>query len=621
MSDHARGDRPSPAPVEVPEQTTPTKVFRSLNPGEIGGDRMNPVYEERAAANAQIQRSLKAWRAANGNAAGEAGVPQTQGSPLPASVRKQMEPKLGADLGGVRVHTGGQSADAAKGFGARAFTVGDDVHFNAGEFRPGTKEGDKLLAHELTHVVQGQKSGVQRSPEKGEEAKGGGEKGGGEVSKPEEPAEKEADAVGDKVGEDLHGGGEKGEKKDEKGGGDKKDKKDGDKKDKKGGDKKGEKGEKEEKGEKGEKKEGGAEGKDGGKEGEAGDKGAGEEGDKGGEKKGEEKAAPIAAKLEGVGFWKIFRAPSNPPPAPAPTISANTGTMTVAPSATRDSDPMSFTESKGKYDGQFDAVKQAVMAAQTDPAKKDVVGKKFEDKRNDWYTRFGNAVLKQDAAAGTAIFPVIEAEAKAMLPDDAPAKDGGHLYSGQAGGEKGRTQAENHAKANPTGGKPGTLETTNMGKLFDGVTGNKPADKWLPWNNTAQAWWSTISASYAKTLRGEINAHVCVGFPYQIKEKFKPKSADNPTGMTKAQAQAKIGDIAAIIKLPDNVFSGPELAQVTQLIEQGLATLKVHLKLEIVPGNCPDTQLDVSSGDARAKIEEKIKTMVTADALLGNFPA
>jgi hypothetical protein len=124
-----------------------------------------------------------------------------------------MEPKLGADLSSVRVHTGGDSATAAKGFGARAFTVGSDVHFNAGEFSPGTKEGDKLLAHELTHVVQGQKSGVQRKPEEeeGKEAEGaeggaegkdaGGKGDAGEVSDPNEPAEKEADAVGEKVGE------------------------------------------------------------------------------------------------------------------------------------------------------------------------------------------------------------------------------------------------------------------------------------------------------------------------------------------------------------------------------------------------------------------------------------
>src|SRR5689334_20500921 len=98
MSDIGRGSRPTTAPVAATEVVAPAKVFRSLKPGEIGADRMNPVREERAAANEQIQRSMKAWRSASG-AAGKAGVPKTTGSPLPAPVREKMEPKFGADLG------------------------------------------------------------------------------------------------------------------------------------------------------------------------------------------------------------------------------------------------------------------------------------------------------------------------------------------------------------------------------------------------------------------------------------------------------------------------------------------------------------------------------------------
>ena len=88
--------------------------------------------------------------------------------------------------------------------GAKAFTVGQDVHFGARQFAPGTKEGDRLLAHELTHTVQAQKSGVQRKAEPAEGHEGGEHEQ--EVSQPHEPAEKEADAVGDHVAEKLHGG-------------------------------------------------------------------------------------------------------------------------------------------------------------------------------------------------------------------------------------------------------------------------------------------------------------------------------------------------------------------------------------------------------------------------------
>ena len=65
-----------------------------------------------------------------------------------------MEQSFGAGFGAVRVHTGGQAAQAANDISATAFTHGQDIFFGQGKFQPGTAEGDKLLAHELTHVVQ-----------------------------------------------------------------------------------------------------------------------------------------------------------------------------------------------------------------------------------------------------------------------------------------------------------------------------------------------------------------------------------------------------------------------------------------------------------------------------------
>jgi hypothetical protein len=153
-----------------------------------------------------IQR--KASRAGGGGAAAAASIPGGAGAQLGGETKSRMEHTIGADLSGVRVHTGGDSADAADDLGARAFTVGSDVHFNRGEFAPGSKEGDRLLAHELTHVVQGQKSGVQRKADPAHgDAEGGGEAGGHEVSEPGDPAEHEADAMGDHAADELHGGG------------------------------------------------------------------------------------------------------------------------------------------------------------------------------------------------------------------------------------------------------------------------------------------------------------------------------------------------------------------------------------------------------------------------------
>ena len=77
-------------------------------------------------------------------------------SPLPNSVREYMEPRLGADLGDVRVHTGSEAAQLSDQLNAQAFTHGKDVYFGAGK-SPGV---DPLTAHELTHVVQQTGPGV-----------------------------------------------------------------------------------------------------------------------------------------------------------------------------------------------------------------------------------------------------------------------------------------------------------------------------------------------------------------------------------------------------------------------------------------------------------------------------
>jgi hypothetical protein len=76
------------------------------------------------------------------------------GSPLSPETRTDMESRLGRDFGGARVHSGAPAAAAAQAVGAKAFTVGHDVFFGAGRYRPGTNGGNRLLAHELVHTVQ-----------------------------------------------------------------------------------------------------------------------------------------------------------------------------------------------------------------------------------------------------------------------------------------------------------------------------------------------------------------------------------------------------------------------------------------------------------------------------------
>jgi len=76
------------------------------------------------------------------------------GRPLPASARSFFEPRFGHDLSQVRVHTGAQAAESARALNARAYTVGRDMVFGAGQFAPEATEGKRLLAHELAHTVQ-----------------------------------------------------------------------------------------------------------------------------------------------------------------------------------------------------------------------------------------------------------------------------------------------------------------------------------------------------------------------------------------------------------------------------------------------------------------------------------
>jgi flagellar biosynthesis GTPase FlhF len=86
------------------------------------------------------------------------------GNPLPEETRAFMEPRFGADFGGVRVHTGSEAAQMSSELSAQAFTHGQDIYLGAGRYDPGTTAGKRLLAHELTHVVQ--QTGLQLKGEK-----------------------------------------------------------------------------------------------------------------------------------------------------------------------------------------------------------------------------------------------------------------------------------------------------------------------------------------------------------------------------------------------------------------------------------------------------------------------
>lgn len=93
-------------------------------------------------------------------------VASSPGQPLAADTRAFFEPRFGWDFSSVRVHADRPADESARAVNAVAYTVGRDIVFAAGQFSPGTREGQQLLAHELTHVVQ-QSSGSPRVQRQG----------------------------------------------------------------------------------------------------------------------------------------------------------------------------------------------------------------------------------------------------------------------------------------------------------------------------------------------------------------------------------------------------------------------------------------------------------------------
>jgi hypothetical protein len=81
-------------------------------------------------------------------------VLRSPGHSLDRETRAWMEPRLGSDLSAIRVHTGPEAARSAAAVGARAYTVGRDAVFGTGAFDPTSRDGRRLLAHEMSHAVQ-----------------------------------------------------------------------------------------------------------------------------------------------------------------------------------------------------------------------------------------------------------------------------------------------------------------------------------------------------------------------------------------------------------------------------------------------------------------------------------
>lgn len=158
---------------------------------------------------ASVHRNSSAG--ADSGPAGEAGEPDVlrrvlskPGRSMDETVQREMESKMGGDFSEVRMHLGPEAAAAADSIGARAFTVGNHVAFNRGEYDPGSEEGKRVLAHELTHVRQQTAGRVSLLPKTDRSDLDVGDEDYHvqpklSVSSPDDPAEKEAETVADAV--------------------------------------------------------------------------------------------------------------------------------------------------------------------------------------------------------------------------------------------------------------------------------------------------------------------------------------------------------------------------------------------------------------------------------------
>lgn len=106
------------------------------------------------------------------DSATESGIHASRGGghPMPTALRSQMESGFETDFSRVRLHTGSAAEAMSNDLRAKAFTYGNDIYFNRGQYSPDTTAGQHLIAHELTHVVQ-QSGKVGREEEENEEDK------------------------------------------------------------------------------------------------------------------------------------------------------------------------------------------------------------------------------------------------------------------------------------------------------------------------------------------------------------------------------------------------------------------------------------------------------------------
>ncbi len=144
------------------ENTTPNSQELSVVFPEFSQRKPIQRQEEEEDEKLQTKRDVRSGIPVIPNVERRINTMRGGGQPLPEHVRAFFEPRFNRDFSQVRVHADTSAADISRALNAQAFTHKQDVFFGSGTYAPEMHEGKRLLAHELTHVVQ--QSGKQENP-------------------------------------------------------------------------------------------------------------------------------------------------------------------------------------------------------------------------------------------------------------------------------------------------------------------------------------------------------------------------------------------------------------------------------------------------------------------------
>jgi hypothetical protein len=161
-SEHAFEHKGKVQPKPSQETAEPKKEQAPLTKSQVesGLDAETLTRMQQTVGNAAVQRFLAQRQAEEGpsevedDTAGAIRSKRGSGQSLDGDIAAKAGGVMGQDLGDVRVHTDSQSDNLNQQLGAKAFTTGNDIFFRSGAYDPGSSDGQRLIAHELTHVVQ-----------------------------------------------------------------------------------------------------------------------------------------------------------------------------------------------------------------------------------------------------------------------------------------------------------------------------------------------------------------------------------------------------------------------------------------------------------------------------------